>query len=172
VPRDERPTTPFSTLWRATRIVAAWAVIILIVAILGVYIGNLAERTSVDYRTAEATEVHKNLAEPFIHLGDNKPVTKVKLGQTFYVHNVYAKMDTCHVFVSNVYWGETNHIAHHYSMFTNWFPKTERVEANEVFIATPELPPGRYHIVKKTVSFCSGKEHYSTNFDIVVDFVR
>lgn len=168
--RLPKSQTNVAKMLRFMRSIFVWGVAILAMALVGVYTGNILDRKSIDYRTNEATEVHRNLSEPFIHLGDNKPVTQVNLGQTFFVHNKYVKMDTCHVFVSNVYWGVENHIAHHYSMFTNWF-FAGTVEANEVFVASPNLPPGRYRIVKKTVSFCSGKEHYSTNFDIPVEFV-
>jgi hypothetical protein len=104
-------------------------------------------------------------------MGDEKQVTKVKLGDTFFVHNNYIKTETCHVAVSNVYWGVGTNISHHYSMFTNWFAAGS-FTANEVFVASPNLPPGVYRIVKKTVSFCNGKEHYSLNFDVPVEFTR
>lgn len=160
-----------TTWYDHTKTFLAVGFLALLAAVLGVYIADYAERTSINYRTSEATEVHKVLGEPYIHLGDNKPVGRVKLGQTFYVHNNYIKTETCHVFVSNVYWGVERPIAHHYSMFTNWF-NAGTVEADEVFVASDNLPAGKYRIVKKTISFCNGKEHYSLNFDVPVEFTR
>lgn len=159
------------TLWKHIRNGFGMLALAVAVAFGGVYFGSLAEKASIDYRTSEATEVHKLLSHPYIHLGDGVPVDKVKLGSVFYVHTDYVKLDTCHVQVSNVFWGVDSKIAHHYSMFVNWF-NAGTFEVNEFFIATPELPPGRYKIVKKTVHMCSGKEHYSTNFSIPVEFVR
>lgn len=84
------------------------------------------------------------------------------------MNNKYIKSETCHVFVTNLLINKTTRVAHHYSMFINWF-NAGRYEADEYFEMPENLPPGHYNLIKKTVSFCNGYEHYSTNYDLELD---
>ncbi len=149
-----------------------WSLVALaMLAPIFLYGADFFVEKSRDHRTNEATETHRVLGNPYVHMGDRVAVTQVPLGSTFFVHNRYIKTDTCHVNVSNVYWGLSVNAVHHYSMFVNWF-HAGSFEADEMFVATPTLPPGRYKIVKTSVSFCNGREHYSTNFSVEVEFVK
>jgi hypothetical protein len=147
------------------------ALLCIAVAAAGVFIGDYAEKKSINYRTDASTEIHKVLGDVYAHNGDGKKVSRAAVGTILFVHNKYIKTETCHGFTSNVFWDHESHVVHHYSMFTNWFAEGE-YEADEMFVIPDYLPPGKYHIVKKTVSFCSGKEHYTLNYDIMVEFYK
>lgn len=164
------PKKPYNA---RSRIWAAIGAILLVplVAVIGIYVGDVAQKKSVDFRTDAETEVHRVLGESYIHLGDDKPVKAVPIGKVFYVHTKYIKTETCSAHVSNVFWDFDSHIVFHYSMFTNWF-KAGTYEANEAFPVPDYIPEGNYHVIKKTVSNCNGREHYSVNFDLVVRFYR
>lgn len=145
--------------------------VLLAVAVGGTLIGNYARDKSIDYRTDASTEVHKRLGDVYAHLGDGVHVTRAPIGSVLYVHNKYIKTETCQGFTSNVFWDMETHVVHHYSMFTNWFA-AGTYEADEMFVIPTYMPPGHYHIIKKTVSICNGQEHYTTNYDIVVEFYK
>jgi hypothetical protein len=141
------------------------------VAVGGVLVTDFAEKKSVNYRTDASTEIHKVLGDVYVHLGDGTRTNRVPVGGLMYIHNKYIKTETCHGFTSNVFWGIENKVVVHYSMFTNWFSEGE-YEADEMFEIHPEIPPGRYNVIKKTVSFCNGKEHYTTNYKVEVEFFK
>ncbi|RYD60252.1 MAG: hypothetical protein EOP84_37215 [Verrucomicrobiaceae bacterium] len=153
----------------ATYMVALVAVIG--VAVAGVYVANFAEKVSIDYRTDASTEVHKVEGNPYVHLGDKKPVKRVKIGTLMYIHNNYIKTEMCSVQVSTVFWDYDTHVVHHYSAFVNWF-KPGTFEADEMYPIPEYMPPGNYHVVKKSISMCNGKEHYSVNFDVLVELYK
>lgn len=165
-PKRDRPS-----LWQRMRLWVGLPLMALIVAVVGVNFTDFAERASINYRTDVSTEVHRMQGEAYVHLGDGKAVAQVPLGAHMYIHNVYIKTETCHGFTSNVFWGIDNHVVVHYSMFTNWF-YAGKYEAEELFTVPDYIPPGRYKIVKRTVSFCNGREHYTTNYEVVVEFTR
>jgi hypothetical protein len=132
---------------------------------------DLLEKKSVNYRTDASTEIHKVLGDVYVHTGDGKKTNRIALGSMMFIHNKYIKTETCHGFTSNVFWGIDNKVTVHYSMFTNWFSEGE-YEADEMFEINPKIPPGRYNVIKKTVSFCNGKEHYTTNYKVEVEFFK
>jgi hypothetical protein len=141
------------------------------VATGGVVFTDLLEKKSVNYRTDASTEIHKVLGDVYVHTGDGKKTNRIALGSMMFIHNKYIKTETCHGFTSNVFWGIDNKVTVHYSMFTNWFSEGE-YEADEMFEINPKIPPGRYNVIKKTVSFCNGKEHYTTNYKVEVEFFK
>ncbi|RYF05798.1 MAG: hypothetical protein EOO77_27985 [Oxalobacteraceae bacterium] len=157
-------------LWR--RLLVYAGIVLGVIAGTGacVYLSDILAQKSVNYRTDASNEIHKVLGEVYAHLGNGEHVTKVEIGSLLFIHNKYIKTETCHGYTSNVFWDKKSHVVHHYSMFTNWFAAGE-YEADEIFIIPTYMPEGSYHIVKKTVSICNGREHYTTNYDIVVDFV-
>lgn len=157
--------------WKRVALVAGFVILFAAMAPIGVIVGDYASKTSIDFRTDESTEVHKKLGEAYVHMGDNQPVSRAPLGSHIFVHNKYIKTETCHGFTSNVFWGIDNNVVVHYSMFTNWF-RAGTYEANEVFTVPDYIPPGRYKVTKKTVSICNGKEHYTTNFELLIEFYR
>lgn len=167
--REKKPAK--KTLMQRLTLWAGVGGLCLAAAFGGIYLSTFAEKASIDYRTDVSTEVHRVQGEVYVHLGDHKPVTRVPLGGNIYIHNVYIKTETCHGFTSNVFWGVDNHVVVHYSMFTNWF-KAGHYEAEELYKIPTDLPPGLYKITKKTVSICNGREHYTTNFDIVAEFYK
>lgn len=149
---------------------AAISALVVTMALVGTWLTEYLQKKSVNYRTEASTEVHKVLGDVYAHLGDsNARVTRAPIGGIIFIHNKYIKTETCHGFTSNVFWDKESHVVHHYSMFTNWFAEGT-YEADEIFIIPSYLPPGKYNILKKTVSICNGREHYTINYDIVVEF--
>lgn len=156
-------------LFRQVLTKIAIGLLCIVAALAGVWIANVAERESVNFRTDSSTEVHKVLGDVYAHMGDNVRIGRAPIDSIVYIHNKYIKTETCHGFTSNVFWGLDNHVVHHYSMFTNWFA-AGTYEADEAFIIPKWLPTGRYRMIKKTVSICNGKEHYTVNYDLVIEF--
>lgn len=158
------------SLLRKVLIGTATIVAMLVVAVTGLLLADIAEKKSVNYRTDASTEIHKVLGDVYVHTGDGKKTNRIPLGSMMFIHNKYIKTETCHGFTSNVFWGIDNNVTVHYSMFTNWFSEGE-YEADEMFEINPKIPPGRYNVIKKTVSFCNGREHYTTNYKVEVEFI-
>ncbi|RYD67055.1 MAG: hypothetical protein EOP83_03620 [Verrucomicrobiaceae bacterium] len=158
-----------ASLLKKTLVTVGMLCLMVAVAVVGVLVTDLAEKKSVNYRTDSSTEIHKVLGDVYVHTGDGQRTTRIPLGTMMYIHNKYIKTDTCHGFTSNVFWGIDNKVVVHYSMFTNWFAAGE-YEADEMFEISKDIPPGRYNVIKKTVSICNGKEHYTTNYKIEVEF--
>lgn len=152
------------------KILSAVGIIAGVVLLTGSLIlaGEYLQNTNIKLLSAESTEAHKLISVPFVHLGDKTPVTSVNRGQVFYVHNKYIKGRTCHVNVTNLLIDKRNKIAHHYSMFTNWF-EAGTYEFNELFVMPEQIPPGHYNLIKKSTSFCGSQVFYTLNFDVEID---
>lgn len=140
-----------------------------VIVAAGVGIGTRAlSRLDSDLRSSASTEVHKVLGNPYIWTDNpNTPVDTVYRGEVFYVHNQYIRPETCHVMVTNLWIDTKDKIAHHHSIFSNWFPQGT-YELNEYFEVPAKLPIGKWNIIKKTVNFCNGQVYYTTNYNIEV----
>jgi hypothetical protein len=145
-------------------IIGAVAVLTISLIMAGEYLQN----ANIKLLSAESTEAHKLISVPFVHKGDKVPVTEVQRGEVFFVHNKYIKGRTCHVNVTNLLIDKKNKIAHHYSMFTNWF-EAGTYEFNELFVMPHEIPPGHYNLIKKSTSFCGSQVFYTLNYDVEID---
>lgn len=119
-----------------------------------------------------STEIHHRIGNAYVHLGDDAHTANntVQLGQTFYVYNKYIRDRLCQVFVTNLLINEDKKIAHHYSMFVNWFD-ADTYEFNEFFIMPEVLPPGTYQLIKKSTSICNGETFYTTHYKLAINVV-
>jgi hypothetical protein len=134
--------------------------------------GRALQDANSRWRSSLSTEVHHRIGNAYVHLGDeaHTPNNTVQLGQVFYVYNKYIRDRLCHVFVTNLLINEEKKIAHHYSMFVNWFD-ADTYEFNEFFIMPEQIPPGHYKLIKKSTSYCSGEVFYTTHYKLDVNVV-
>lgn len=150
------------------------AVILLVIAVATglVYIGKGLQDANVKRLGEESTQVHHRIGNAYIHVGDanHTPVTKLHNGEVFYVYNKYIKDRLCHVHVTNLMVDKEAKIAHHYSMFVNWFD-AGTYEFNELFVVPEFLPPGHYTLTKKSTNFCGSEVFYTTHYSLDFELV-
>jgi hypothetical protein len=111
---------------------------------------------------------HKNVSPPYIHNGNNKPLLVAHPDEVIYVWNSYIRPSTCNITGVTLFTNPETKVIYLYSTFANWYVEGA-YEFNEMFHIPTWMPPGHYHIVKKTINTCGSDMTHAINFDVEFD---
>lgn len=154
------------TLKKISTFILVSTITIVSIIVLNAYITRSTEQLTKDSDVA-----HMIIGKPLVHLGDHKPVTQLYIGESFYVWNRFDKPVSCRISGSTWFIDKVNKIDFNVNTYSSWH-NAGVYEYNNLLVVDSNLPPGQYHIVKKSVSWCNGFVTYVTNYDIPVKLVR
>lgn len=146
-------------------------------SIIVFYIGlmftqNLFDSYAQLQRTGRHTSVSTITGPAYLHNGDNKPMRygRVRQGDMFEIHSELTRSDACIIDSSTALLGLNNKEFYLFSSFTSW-NSTGPNDRNEINFMPEKMPLGHYHVVKKTVSHCSGVDYFTISFDVPLEVV-
>ncbi|RYE96384.1 MAG: hypothetical protein EOO77_41055 [Oxalobacteraceae bacterium] len=136
-----------------------------------IFVVDFTQRQAGNLRAKTSVVAHEQIEPAYLHDSVGTRKNSFRILEPVFTRERYKKLQSCHSTISNVFINTQSKYIYRGESYVTWVPIGD-YDISESTQLPPNIVPGEYRFVRKTVSFCGGDQvYYTTNFDLKFEIV-